>query len=1041
MPGLNFAITADNTNFIQRMNEVKQELQKTSEEVAEHSSLMVKMMGGYEKYQSVLGNLPGPLKNVITSINGMTGAAKAFIATPLGAIIGALVIALQALKSWFDSTAEGQLAFAEISGYVSGVLASFKEIVNAVGKAIYNAFKDPQKAVSDLWNAIKENIVNRFKSVGEMAKALGGVIKAALTFDGDALKSELKKLTDSFLQFGTGVENVSGKIGDWVNKTHEVAKATAEVSRKSKELQLEMSEWGIESQKLDTKKQGLSAIMYDTSKSSAERNKARKEFENIVAQQREMDLAFKDREIELHKQSMNLSPTSLEDIERLNQLEKEREAIYTKSAQQMANLQRRANSINNSGKSAAGQADHTAVTSLNADLSLSEYDKKLLKQQRNLGFEMEQARIDGMTDGFEKALAQNKLNYERLKADNDDKAEALVSGYREKLMAEFSKANPNASQSEKMRYKLKLETDITFDSLPQEIKDIISQYREMADASFAKANKEVLDDILKDVLTYEQQREKILKEYADKEAALYERDENGNIKGFKNGISQGNVDELRRQQDEAIQQIDEQFASREETYKAWCNQIANLSLEQLNQVLEQAKQELDNLEKSGTADSTQIATARAKVNTAQQAVNKAVAKNEVEGPNSKTLKQWGELCNLLNEAQAEFKALGSAFGGVVGEIMSKTGDIMSASMTMINGIMQLTQTGIFATKTAAVSAAASMSTLEKASIILTIISAAIQLAMMVASLFNSDKKHEKNIEALQDRIDSLQRSYDRLGRSIDKAYGKDASKLINQQEQLLRQRQALIRQQIMEEEMKKNSDDDRIKDWRNELEDLEDELADLKEKAQDAIFGADLQSAIEDFGEKYADAWASGESRALSAKETVKRMMQDMVKTAIKSAIEGSNAMQQIRDQLETFFVDNILDSAEQNIIYQMADKLQKDLDAQFGWADNLLSDDFSQSASSKGFAAMSQDSADELNGRFAALQESGAMIAAINSGIAESIKGMGDIQTMQREIMESSLIVLMNQEAHLETIAKHTKALLTMDSRLETIERYVRNN
>ena len=51
------------------------------------------------------------------------------------------------------------------------------------------------------------------------------------------------------------------------------------------------------------------------------------------------------------------------------------------------------------------------------------------------------------------------------------------------------------------------------------------------------------------------------------------KDENGNDK-LKDGVTQGNVEELNYQQEQALEAVDEQFAQREETYKAWCNEIA-----------------------------------------------------------------------------------------------------------------------------------------------------------------------------------------------------------------------------------------------------------------------------------------------------------------------------------------------------------------------------------------------------------------------------------------------------------------------------------
>ena len=61
----------------------------------------------------------------------------------------------------------------------------------------------------------------------------------------------------------------------------------------------------------------------------------------------------------------------------------------------------------------------------------------------------------------------------------------------------------------------------------------------------------------------------------------------------------------------------------------------------------------------------------------------------------------------------------------------------------------------------------------------------------------------------------------------------------------------------------------RIKEWRNEIEEIDQLIQDNKEAAVDAIFGEDVSSAIEDFAESYAEAWASSEDKAESAKDTV----------------------------------------------------------------------------------------------------------------------------------------------------------------------------
>lgn len=241
-----------------------------------------------------------------------------------------------------------------------------------------------------------------------------------------------------------------------------------------------------------------------------------------------------------------------------------------------------------------------------------------------------------------------------------------------------------------------------------------------------------------------------------------------------------------------------------------------------------------------------------------------------------------------------------------------------------------------------------------------------------------DKKNEKRIQQLQEQVDTLTDSYDKLGRAVEDAYSKDASGLIEDQNKLLEQQKLLIEQQIREEQDKKNTDDERIKEWQRQIEEINQTIEDNKEAAVDAIFGEDLQSAIENFADAYAEAWANGEDKAESAKDTVKKMMQQMVTESIKAAIQSSGAMEDIRNKLQQFYADNVLTGWEQDYIYDMAEELQKELDEQFGWADSLFGSDKAkeqQSASSGGYETMTQDQASELNGRFTALYEVGLQI------------------------------------------------------------------
>lgn len=136
-------------------------------------------------------------------------------------------------------------------------------------------------------------------------------------------------------------------------------------------------------------------------------------------------------------------------------------------------------------------------------------------------------------------------------------------------------------------------------------------------------------------------------------------------------------------------------------------------------------------------------------------MEKAQAKNDVS-PDKRSIKEWEDLYKTLQECEREFESIGDTVGGVAGEIISTAGSIMTASLSMINGIVQLVNISATGIKGTATAAATAIQTVEKASVILTIISAAMSIAMQIVNLFNNDDKKQEEIEALQDRIDQLQ---------------------------------------------------------------------------------------------------------------------------------------------------------------------------------------------------------------------------------------------------------------------------------------------
>ena len=166
-----------------------------------------------------------------------------------------------------------------------------------------------------------------------------------------------------------------------------------------------------------------------------------------------------------------------------------------------------------------------------------------------------------------------------------------------------------------------------------------------------------------------------------------------------------------------------------------------------------------------------------------------------------------------------------------------------------------------------------------------------------------------------------------------------------------------------------------------------------------------------------------------------------MVTESIKAAIQSSGKMEQIRQKLQEFYADNVLTGWEQDYIYNMAEELQKELDDQFGWADSLMSggESANQDSTKKGFETMSQDTADELNGRFTAVQMDTSAIRQLMMQYSVEMASLRfsttEIKFHLSEIKNLALTAI----DHLETISQNTAQIYGTNERLDRIEKHLK--
>ena len=102
--------------------------------------------------------------------------------------IPALIIAIAGLFQAYRRTEAGAQRLRVATAGLAEVWNVILDLVADVGEAIFKAFDDPKQAVEDLWEAIKQNVINRFDAIIPMVTSLGEVMMNTFTAAALAVK-------------------------------------------------------------------------------------------------------------------------------------------------------------------------------------------------------------------------------------------------------------------------------------------------------------------------------------------------------------------------------------------------------------------------------------------------------------------------------------------------------------------------------------------------------------------------------------------------------------------------------------------------------------------------------------------------------------------------------------------------------------------------------------------------------------------------------------------------------------------------------------
>lgn len=489
-------------------------------------------------------------------------------------------------------------------------------------------------------------------------------------------------------------------------------------------------------------------------------------------------------------------------------------------------------------------------------------------------------------------------------------------------------------------------------------------------------------------------------------------------------------------------------------------------------------------EKTGKIDSTKayLTEAQALDKVKEKTSRYNEAKDKVVQKDAKVKKAEKDVKAQLDELSDALTDVGKSIGGPADEIISLIGEIGTFALTAMSGV-----------EMAADTSANAISTVEKASVILAVISAVIQVATKIFSMFTKDdttEKYEKTKEAYESYINILDRVIEKQLELAETLTGDTANavyeaaianiKLQSENAKVLG-RQYLNSGASGKSHSKGYSEVEDMSDegWKQAAEALDMSVKEFKKKMGGRMTGlfdltdeqlAELQehagifwSQLDSDTQKFADQIANGVGQVAEVLEqqiadttlidyaSLRSDFQDLLtdmdadsadfadnfEEYMKNAIVNSMLKEEFMDSLMAWRekLNNAMDDGmtedEYNALkaegQQLSNEMKVKRDAMaemFGWNDN----DDEREASKKGFASMSQDSADKLDGSFAVVTSHtysiNEEVKSINSGtekIAEKLSYLINMDKNMAEMLRCNDTIV----SHLSDISNYTSNLV----------------
>ncbi|HOI48337.1 MAG TPA: hypothetical protein PK167_03475 [Prolixibacteraceae bacterium] len=351
---------ADTSNFKKGMSEGEKAMNDFKENAggafdqfaAAFGVNMDALRGGISSVQKNLFGLGSALQGATAGSGGLIASLKLLKVALISTGIGALIVALGSLISYFTKTERGAEWVEKVMKQIGAVVNVLVDRVSALGETIFKAFEDPKQAISDLWEALKKNIVNRFEGLIDLFKAVGGGLEALFNRDIKGLETAAVKAGFAVTQMMTGLDaEQQVKLADGIRG---IVKEMSEEARIAGELQdarekLEDQEIALIEIQAKRRKEINAArlLAKDETVSADERLKAMQRAADLEKKTLAENLALQRERVRIMAADIDLAESTDEDYRALAEAKAAVHDIEAESLRTQKRLQTEINTLTN----------------------------------------------------------------------------------------------------------------------------------------------------------------------------------------------------------------------------------------------------------------------------------------------------------------------------------------------------------------------------------------------------------------------------------------------------------------------------------------------------------------------------------------------------------------------------------------------------------------------------------------------------------------------------------------------------------------------